>query len=54
MHQFQMNWRAFIISEIQDKLKNTYSFYHTQLSDYNDTKLSSIIKRFDYMAKDFI
>jgi hypothetical protein len=49
-----MQWREYLISEIQDKLKSTYKFYQTDNDVYGSSDLKKLVKRFDIMFNMFI
>ena len=44
-----MQWREYLISEIQDKLKTSYKFYQTDNDIYGASELKKLVKRFDIM-----
>jgi hypothetical protein len=44
-----MQWREYLISEIQDKLKTSFKFYQTDNDIYGTSELKKLVKRFDIM-----
>jgi len=44
-----MQWREYLISEIQDKLKTSFKFYRTDNDIYGTSELKKLVKRFDIM-----
>ena len=48
------NWRGFIISEVQDRLRNVYKFYQTEITKYQDSELQKLLTKIDYMFANFM
>ena len=48
------NWRGFIISEVQDRLRNVYKFYQTEITKYQDSELQTLLTKIDYMFANFM
>lgn len=49
-----MQWREYIVSEVQDTLRDIYRFYQTEAKLYVGTDLQKLIKRIDLMFNSFI
>ncbi|KAL4494234.1 hypothetical protein ABPG73_018753, partial [Tetrahymena malaccensis] len=50
----QMQWREYIISEIQDTLRDIYRFYQTESKLYFGSDLQRLLKRIDLMFNTFM
>lgn len=49
-----MQWREYLISEIQDSLRDTYRFYQTDLKVYKESELKKLLKRIDFMFNTYL
>ncbi len=49
----QMQWREYLVSEIQDSLRETYKFYQTDQKVYLDSELKKLLKRIDFMISSY-
>ena len=49
-----MQWREYLVSEIQDTLRDTFKFYQTDQAKYHDSELKKLLTRIDYMISDFV
>lgn len=49
-----MQWREYLVSEIQDSLRETYHFYQTDSRIYKTSELKKLLKRIDYMFNTFV
>lgn len=49
-----MQWREYIISEIQDTLRDIHRFYMTESKDYFDKELQHLLKRIDFMFNTYM
>ncbi len=48
-----MQWREYLVSEIQDILRDTYSFYQTEQKVYQESELKKLLTRLDFMMSDY-
>ena len=48
-----MQWREYLVSEIQDILRDTYSFYQTEQKIYQESELKKLLTRLDFMMSDY-
>ena len=49
-----MQWREYLISEIQDTLRDIYRFYQTESKLYYDSELQRLLKRIDAMFNTYL
>lgn len=49
-----MQWREYIISEIQDTLRDIYRFYQTESKLYFGSELQRLLKRIDLMFNTYM
>lgn len=49
-----MQWREYLVSEIQDQLRETYRFYQTDSQIYQDSELKKLLKRVDFMFNTYV
>ena len=49
-----VNWRGFLVSEIQDKLRHDFKFYETEIKNYFDKELFKLLKKIDFMFANYI
>jgi hypothetical protein len=49
-----MQWREYLVSEIQDSLRETFRFYQTDQAKYKNSELQKLLKRIDFMFNTFV
>ena len=49
-----VQWREYLISEIQDILRETYKFYQTEPKGYFDTELQRLLRKIDFIFNNHI
>jgi len=49
-----IQWRDFLIGEIQDKLRKNHNFFEAQNSNYEASPLKRIISRFEYILNTYL
>jgi dynein heavy chain len=49
-----VQWRSYIVSEIQDKLRDIYRFYQTETTLYQESELQRLLKRIDLMFNTYL
>jgi hypothetical protein len=49
-----IQWRDFLIGEIQDKLRKNHHFFEANNEIYEQSRLKSIIARFDYILNTYL
>ena len=50
----QIQWREFLVSEIRRKLRETHDIFVSDLEAYNQSRLKSIIMRFELILNNFM
>ena len=50
----QIQWREFLVSEIRRKLRETHNIFESDLEMYNQSRLKSIIMRFELILNNFM
>lgn len=50
----QIQWREFLVSEIRRKLRETHNIFESDLQNYNESRLKSIIQRFELILNNFM
>ena len=48
-----IQWREFVINEIQDRLRDIYRFYQTETNKYQDSELRRLLKLVGYYFNTF-
>jgi hypothetical protein len=49
-----IQWRDFLIGEIQDKLRRNHNFFEANASNYEASPLKHIISRFEYILNTYL
>ena len=49
-----IQWRDFLIGEIQDKLRRNHNFFEAKSANYEASKLKRIISRFEYILNTYL
>ena len=49
-----IQWRDFLIGEIQDKLRRNHNFFEANQSNYEASALKHIIARFEYILNTYL
>jgi hypothetical protein len=49
-----VQWRDYLIGEIQDKLRKNHNFYEGSLDNYENSPLKRIISRFEYILNTYL
>lgn len=49
-----IQWRDFLIGEIQDKLRKNHNFFEANASSYENSPLKRIIARFEYILNTYL
>lgn len=50
----QIQWREFLVSEIRRKLRETHNIFESDLQNYHESRLKSIIQRFELILNNFM
>lgn len=48
-----MQWREYLVSEIQDSLRDTYKIYQTDQKVYQESELKKLLTRLDFMISTY-
>lgn len=49
-----IKWRESVINDIQDRLRDVYRFYQTEISQYTNTELSRLLKLVDFQFNSYL
>ena len=49
-----IQWRDFLIGEIQDKLRKNHNFFEDKAASYENSPLKRIIARFEYILNTYL
>jgi hypothetical protein len=49
-----IQWRDYLIGEIQDKLRKNHNFFEANLEAYEQSPLKRIISRFEYILNTYL
>ena len=50
----QIQWRDYLIGEIQDKLRKSHNFFEANQQAYENSALKRIISRFEYILNTYL